>query len=77
MCLGVPGEVVAIHEGSDIDMGTVAFGPLTKDICLALVPEVEVGHWVVVHAGVAIAVLDEQAAIEAIRLMSEMIDNAP
>jgi hypothetical protein len=43
-------------------MGRVSFGGITKSVCLACVPEAEVGDYVVVHVGFAIAVVDEAEA---------------
>lgn len=73
MCLGVPGQVASLHEIHGTPMGEVSFGSVSKEACMALVPDIEVGDWVMVHAGVAIAQLDEAAAAESIRLMSEML----
>jgi hydrogenase expression/formation protein HypC len=61
VCLGIPGEVRSIVEG-DLRMGRVAFGGVVKEVCLAYVPEAEVGDFVVVHAGFAISRIDPEAA---------------
>lgn len=63
MCLAVPGEIVAI-EGDDALMraGRISFAGLVKTANLAYVPEAQVGDYVLVHAGFAIAVLDEAEA---------------
>ena len=44
-----------------------------KTVCLALTPEAGTGDWVIVHAGVAIAVLDEAAAAETLDLFAQML----
>ena len=61
MCLGIPGEVLSIAEGT-LRTGRVAFGGVVKEICLAYVPEARVGEYVIVHAGFAITRLDREAA---------------
>ncbi len=61
MCLGIPGEVLSVHEAA-LRMGRVAFGGVVKEVCLAYVPEAQVADWVVVHAGFAISRLDREAA---------------
>ena len=43
-------------------MGTVDFGGIRKDICLAYMPEAEVGDYVIVHVGFAISQIDEAEA---------------
>jgi len=67
MCLAVPGRIVEILAGGG---GASAVGPLATvdfqgsrvDVSLALSPEAAIGQWVLVHAGFAIAVLDEDEA---------------
>ncbi len=61
-------------------MGTVDFSGSEFKVCLAYVPEAEVGDYVLVHAGFALAVLDEQLAAEklaALRQLDELaqLDN--
>jgi hydrogenase expression/formation protein HypC len=63
MCLGVPGRVLRwlnrepLFEEAEID-----FGGVTRRCPMACVPDAEIGDYVVVHAGVAIARLDVVAA---------------
>ncbi len=65
MCLGIPGRVLAIHAGEGgVPMGKVEFGGIARDICLAYLPDVVVGDYVLVHVGFAISKLDEQEAEE-------------
>jgi hydrogenase expression/formation protein HypC len=42
--------------------GKVDFGGVSKDVCLAFVPEAEVGDHVIVHVGFAISRIDEDEA---------------
>lgn len=72
MCLGVPGKVTAVRDERGTRMATVDFGGVTKDVCLAYVPEVEIGDYTIVHAGFAITKLDEASARETLRMMGEM-----
>ncbi len=64
VCLGVPGRVEQITATEPLRMARVDFSGVVKEICLATVPQAEVGDWVVVHAGFAISVVDEEAAAE-------------
>lgn len=73
MCLGVPGKVLSIESTDDgVLMGKVSFGGVAKDVCLAYVPEVQVGQYVIVHAGFALNLLDEQEAVEVFDLLRQM-----
>jgi hydrogenase expression/formation protein HypC len=73
MCLGIPGEVTSIEESPvDMTMGTVSFGGITKRVCLAYVPEVKVGDFVLVHVGFAISKVDEREAAEVFEFLQKM-----
>ncbi len=63
MCLGVPGQITAITLEEDVvRLGKVSFGGVGKEINLSYLPDANVGDWVMVHAGFAIACIDEAAA---------------
>jgi len=73
MCLGLPGKVVSVEPGvSGVSMGTVSFGGITREVCLACVPEARVGDYVIVHAGFAISRVDEREAAAVFRLLEEI-----
>ena len=61
MCLGIPGRVIEVAD-DELRPGKVEFGGIVKDVCLAYVPEADVGDYVVVHVGFAISRIDEAAA---------------
>jgi hydrogenase expression/formation protein HypC len=52
-------------------MGKVDFGGITREVCLAYVPEAQIGDYVIVHIGFAISQLDEEEAQETLKLMVE------
>lgn len=70
MCLAVPGQILELR-GTDPLTRTAAvrFGAVVKEINVALTPEARVGDHVLVHVGLAIAVLD---ADEAARVLREL-----
>ncbi len=72
MCLGIPGEVIERFTDRGTPMAHIAYGSTTKEACLSLVPEAAVGDYVVVHAGVAITVLDVATAIETLELFAQI-----
>ena len=73
MCLGVPGKVIEIEENSlGMAMGKVDFAGITKEVCLAYVPEVKLGDYVIVHVGFAISVVDEEEAMQVFEYLKEM-----
>jgi hydrogenase expression/formation protein HypC len=71
MCLGIPGRIVAVEDTALMRMGKVDFGGVAREVCLAYVPEAQVGDYVIVHAGFAISQLEEEEAQETLQLMVE------
>ncbi len=72
MCLAVPGKVVEIMGDGELRMGKVDFSGVQRQACLAYVPEVELGDYVLVHVGFAISRIDEQAAQETLAALAEI-----
>jgi hydrogenase expression/formation protein HypC len=74
MCLGVPGKITAIGEANaaGITMGKVNFSGVTKEVCLAYVPEAQVGDYVIVHVGFAISKVDEEEAQLVFKYLDQM-----
>jgi len=72
MCLGIPGRITTITDGGFLRMGTVDFGGVAREVCLAYVPDAGVGDYVIVHVGFAINRLDEAEAMETLRILREM-----
>lgn len=73
MCLAVPGKVVKTAE-NDVGMlmGTVSFSGVVKEVCLAFLPEIQPGDYVLVHAGFAISRVDEAEAQEVLRTLEAL-----
>ncbi|MCB1182283.1 HypC/HybG/HupF family hydrogenase formation chaperone [bacterium] len=71
MCLGVPGRIVAVEDGL-MRMGTVDFDGSTLEVCLAYTPDAEPGDYVLVHAGFALAQLDEAEAAETLDALRQL-----
>ena len=80
MCLAVPGEVLSI-EGDDplTREGRIAFAGIVKRANLAYVPEAGVGDYVLVHAGIAISVIDQAEALKTLAYLEQLTesDDAP
>lgn len=74
MCLGIPGKILSVQDG-DLRTGTVEFGGVTRQVCLAYVPEADLGDYVIVHVGFAISKLDEQQAREAWAYLEQLGDS--
>ena len=72
MCLGIPGRIVEVGPEGLMRMGKVDFGGVVREVCLAYVPEAQLGDYVIVHIGFAISQLDEEEAHETLKLMAEI-----
>lgn len=68
MCLAIPAQVKQIDEDN---LATVDILGVTREISLDLTPQAEVGSFVLVHAGFAIEVVDEQFAQETLDLIKQ------
>ncbi len=64
MCLAVPGRVLSVEDQDGTTMAQVDFGGLQKEVCLAYVPDAQIGEYVIVHVGFAIQRLDEKSALD-------------
>lgn len=73
MCLAVPGEIVEILSGDPlVRQAKVNFGGVVKTISLGFLPEARPGEFVLVHAGVAISVVDEEEAKRTFEYLQEI-----
>ena len=69
MCLAVPGRVLSIDEASD--MATISLGEVRKDVSLALVDDVDVDDYVLVHVGFALNRISTEEAERTLELFAE------
>ena len=72
MCLAVPGRVEEVFDARGVRMGKVNFGGVVKEVCLAYLPDLEVGDYTIVHVGFAISRIDEQSARDTLRTFEEL-----
>ncbi len=71
MCLAIPMKVIELQDGS---MARVSAMGAEREVALDLTPQATVGDYVLVHAGFAIEVVDEEYAEDTLRLIGEMSD---
>ena len=73
MCLGIPGQVVEILD-RDGGLAKVDISGVRRDVSVALIDEpaapIEVGDWVLIHVGFALACIDEEDARETLALLA-------
>lgn len=74
MCLGIPGKIIRLYDLDGIAMANVDFGGVQQEVCVAAVPGVQLGQYVIVHAGFALNMLSEEEAQETMRLLKEIAE---
>ncbi len=73
MCLAIPGKIESISGDDPMSRtGKINFGGVLKEACLACVPEVKVGDYVIVHVGFALSRLDEDEAHKIFDYLKQM-----
>ena len=74
MCLAIPGQIISVSEGNDplARKGRVSFSGISKEISLAYVPEAKINDYVIVHAGFALTVLDEDDALASLQAFGDL-----
>jgi len=68
MCLAIPGIIESIDEHRSAEVSILG---IKREVALDLVPDAQVGDYILVHAGFGIEVIDEQSAQETIDLIKE------
>ena len=68
MCLALPAKVVALPEPG---MAVVSLEGVRKTISLALVDDVAIGDYVLVHVGYALHKVSEEEAARTLAMMAE------
>lgn len=72
MCLGVPAKVI---EKMENDVARVDVNGNQTEISIRLTPEVELGQYVLVHAGFAMEIIDESIALETMQYIEEIMQH--
>jgi hydrogenase expression/formation protein HypC len=74
MCLAIPGQIISISD--DVDhlarTGQINFSGIQKEVSLAYVPEANINDFVIVHAGFALSVLDEEDALAGLQAFTDL-----
>lgn len=70
MCLAIPGQVVEYDEATD--MATVSVGNVKKEVSAALIDDVAIGDYLLIHVGYALNKISEEEAQKTLALFEEM-----
>ena len=65
MCLAIPGRIKSISISEElVRKAKVTFGSIIQDVYLDMIPKAKEGDYVLVHAGVAINLVNEKEALK-------------
>jgi hydrogenase expression/formation protein HypC len=77
MCLGIPGKIVEIVD-EDLQLAKVDVGGVRRTISIGLLDpdegKAEIGEWVLIHVGFALAKINESEAHATLRALEEIGD---
>ena len=74
MCLGIPGKIIEKYQSGGLVIGKIDFGGVTREVCLAYIPEAQIGDYALVHVGFALNLVSEEEAIETIAMIKQLSD---
>lgn len=72
MCIAAPAQIVKIDR--DENLLYADFGGARQEARMDLLPDVEIGDYVLIHAGYAIEKLSEEAAKESLEAWEELLE---
>ncbi len=73
MCLAIPGKIEKIFENGNSAL--VDFDGIQQKVIIALLQNPQVGKYVIIHAGYAIEMVNEEEALEAINQWKEIAED--
>lgn len=71
MCVAVPGKVIKVYE----DEALVEFIESKKKVNIALINDVKVGDYLLIHVGIAIEKIDKDEGEKTVEIFKSMISN--
>jgi hydrogenase expression/formation protein HypC len=75
MCLGVPGKVIEwIDQDPIFGRAIIEFGSVRRECQMACTPDAKIGQYVIVHAGIAIAIIDASEAERTLQDLAEIAE---
>lgn len=74
MCLAIPGKIISLsNEQNSLERtARVDFSGVVKEINLAYLPEAQLNDYVIVHAGVALSILNQEEAAATLAAFAEL-----
>ncbi len=70
MCLAIPAKILAIKAGQAL----VDYNDLELEVDVSLVPDAQVGDYVVIHVGIALSLMTSTEALEIQQTHREFVE---
>lgn len=76
MCLAIPAKIISLNTNTNdlLRTGVVDFSGVQKEISLAYVSEAKIGNFVIIHAGFALSLLDENEALASLQVFQDLVE---
>ncbi|MBN1487687.1 MAG: HypC/HybG/HupF family hydrogenase formation chaperone [Anaerolineae bacterium] len=71
MCLAIPTQIKSIGQDQ---IATVVLGGVERKISLIMTPEAQIGDYVLIHTGYAIALMDPEEAAASLAAFAELAE---
>jgi hydrogenase expression/formation protein HypC len=71
MCLGIPGRITEVWRDGAAPMAQADFAGQVRRVCLAYLPDLKVGDYVITHMGYALTLIDAREAATTLAVMRE------
>jgi hydrogenase expression/formation protein HypC len=71
MCLGIPGRITEVWREGEAPMAHADFAGAKRRVCLAYLPDLVVGDYVIAHMGYALTKIGEDDALATLGTMRE------
>ncbi|MEE4195025.1 MAG: HypC/HybG/HupF family hydrogenase formation chaperone [Anaerolineae bacterium] len=74
MCLAIPGQITELYEDGGLKMCKVNISGVTQSACVETVPDVQIGDYIIVHAGFALNKLSTEEAQETLDIFRQLAE---
>jgi hydrogenase expression/formation protein HypC len=72
MCVGLPGRISSTTDVAGFLVGTADFAGVSRQVCLAYLPNAQAGDYVLVNGGFAVRIIDQAEAEETLALLRSL-----
>jgi hydrogenase expression/formation protein HypC len=71
MCLGIPGQITEVGRDGNAPMARADFAGQIRSVCLAYLPDLKVGDYIIAHLGYAVTLIDADDGATTLAVLRE------